>query len=81
MKPELVERQSSGALLSYDGKQLQTSYRSTLTECRYVQSIRTDYGAPAISGLTDGNRIRQTVTPTVITHLKGDCLHGDAGRL
>ena len=81
MKPELVKRQSRCALSSYDGKQLQTSYRSTLTECCYVQSIRTDYGATAISGIKDGNRIRKTVMPIVITHLNGDCLNQNAKRL
>lgn len=81
MKPKLVERQFCCTLSSYDGKQLQTSYRSTLTECCYVQSIRTDYGATAISGHKNGNRIRQTVMPTVITHLNGDCLNLNAERL
>lgn len=81
MKPKLVERQSRCTFSSCDGKQLQTSYRSTLTECCYVQSIRTDCGATAISGFKDGNRIRQTVKPVVITHLNGDCLNQNAERL
>ena len=75
MKPKLVERQFCCTFSIYDGKQLQTSYRSTLTECCYIQSIRPDYGATAISGHRNGNRIRQTVMPTVITHLNGDCLN------
>jgi hypothetical protein len=81
MKPELVKRQSCCTLLSNDGRQLQTSCCSTLTEHRYVQSRRTNYETTAISGLKDGNRIRQFVKQIVITHLNGDCLNQNAVRL
>jgi len=78
MKPELVKRQSCCAFESYDGRHLYTSYRSTLTEYCYVQSKRTDYETTAISGLKDGNRIRQFVKQIVITRLNGDCLNQNA---
>ena len=78
MKPELVKRQSCCTFESNDGRQLQTSFRSTLTKYRYVQSKRTDYETTAISGLKDGNRIRQFVKQIVITHLNGDCLNQNA---
>ena len=68
MKPELVKRQSCCTLASNDGRQLQTSCRSSLTEYRYVQSKRTNYETTAISGLMDGN-------------LNGDCLNQNAARL
>ena len=78
MKPELVKRQSCCTLSSNDGRQLQTSFRSTLTEYGYVKSKRTNYETTAISGLMDGNRIRQFVKQIVITHLNGDCLNQNA---
>ena len=81
MKPELVKRQSCCTLASNDGRQLQTSCRSSLTEYRYVQSKRTNYETTAISGLMDGNRIRQFVKQIVITYLNGDCLNQNAARL
>ena len=81
MKPELVKRQSSCTMSSYDGRHLHTSYRSTLTEYCYDQSRRTDYETTAISGEKDGNRIRQSVMPIVITQLNGDCLNQNAARL
>lgn len=81
MKPELVKRQSCCTLASNDGRQIQTSCRSSLTEYRYVQSKRTNYETTAISGLMDGNRIRQFVKQIVITYLNGDCLNQNAARL